>query len=263
MKSLLTVATAAALTTMASGAFAADIARPVYKAAPVEMAPSWTGFYVGGHVGYGWARDGSASVSETAVAPPDFFFFPVTTTLNAEGAVVGGQIGYNWQASNLVFGIEADISGSFLKKSASITTFESFAPGVAAGTMGITQEIDWLASVRGRIGYAFDRSMIYATGGFAWAKVSTNAVFNGSFPFSSAANLTSDDTRTGYVVGGGFEHLLGSNWTIRAEYLDYALDGGDSVSGPIPNPALIDATATLSTSDLNIHVARLGLNYKF
>jgi len=119
----------------ASSAMAADLARPVYKAAPAPLF-NWTGFYVGGHGGYGWADDAN---------------------LSPKGWFGGGQVGYNWQyAPNWVFGVEADISGSDISETN------------LAGAPLVSSKINYFGTARGRLGYTVDRVMVYGTGGLAF-----------------------------------------------------------------------------------------------
>lgn len=129
---------AAALLVAGPGAKAADIARPLAAPPAVVPAPvfSWTGFYIGGHAGYGWSS-GSDGVG----------------AIDTSGVLGGGQAGYNYQfANNLVVGLEADLSAADL-----------------SGRLGgVSTSVDTLGSVRGRLGYAAGRFMPYVTGGFAF-----------------------------------------------------------------------------------------------
>src|SRR5665647_115605 len=137
------IALLAATTLGVGAAAAADLpSRNYTKAVPYAPAFSWTGFYVGVNAGYGWASTSVSGLSGSS---------------NLDGFVGGGQIGYNWQgASPLVFGIEADFQGTGQSQTDTV------------GIVSIKQEMPWFGTVRGRIGYAFDRAMIYATGGLAY-----------------------------------------------------------------------------------------------
>jgi outer membrane immunogenic protein len=129
---------AAAMLAIAAPASAADVATraPVYKAAAPLF--NWTGFYVGGHGGYGWGE---------------------TENLRPNGWFGGGQLGYNWQyAPNWVLGIETDISGGNLSDTN------------AGGVPLVNSKIDTFGTGRGRLGYTVDRVMVYGTGGLAWAR---------------------------------------------------------------------------------------------
>jgi outer membrane immunogenic protein len=266
MKRLTEILTAAALAGFASGAMAADL--PAYKARPMAApAPSWTGFYIGAHAGWGWSdTNGTASSTALGVAG-NSIFLPAAYDLGSDGAVFGGQIGYNWQAGNWVVGVEGDFSG------AGISGFQSQAPQLnpfvagpvpPGGTSFMRQDINWLASVRGRLGYAWGPSLLYVTGGAAWADVgySADASPTGFAAGCCAFPASFGNTRSGWTIGGGFEHMITGNWSVRGEYLYYSFEG-DTITAPIVSPlAPLTSRATYAFDDLDIHVFRFGLNYK-
>jgi outer membrane immunogenic protein len=199
---------------MATAASAADLPRK----APAYSAPigyNWTGFYIGANAGYGWSRGGFAG--------------------DTDGFVGGGQIGYNWQGvgSPFVFGLEADFQGADLSNS-----------GTFAGVT-LSGKTNAFGTVRGRIGYAWDRAMIYATGGWAYARNEVSASAGG-------ATISSSEWRSGYAIGGGLEYALWDRWSTKLEYLYLHTN---------------DSTVTLAgvpfTGDNNISVVRVGLNYRF
>ncbi|MDO9414386.1 MAG: porin family protein [Pseudolabrys sp.] len=199
-----------------SSASAADL--PRREAMPTKAVPyvsmyNWTGFYAGVNAGYGWT-DGFG---------------------DADGFVGGGQIGYNWQAagSPFVFGIEADFQGADLSSSVTGAGFTATARSNAFGT------------VRGRIGYAWDRAMIYATGGWAYTRTELSITAPG---FAASNNEWS----SGYALGGGIEWAAWDRWTVKAEYL-YIHSGDVSVTaGPFT-----------ASGDYSTNLVRAGLNYRF
>lgn len=208
----ITTAISAALLSLGvvTSASAADLPRK----APAYVAPigyNWTGFYVGINGGYGWSGD------------------------DADGFVGGGQIGYNWQAagSPFVFGLEADIQGADMDSSAT------------AGGVTATARINAFGTVRGRIGYAWDRAMLYATGGWAYTRTSLSLTGPGG-------SISDSDWSSGYTIGGGLEWALWDRWSVKGEYLyvntqDVSLTlGGVTVNG-----------------DYDFSVIRAGLNYRF
>ncbi len=205
-----------------------------YKDSYVPVA-SWTGFYVGVNGGYGW----SESSDQLAWTEAPAFY-----GLDPKGGFGGGQIGYNWQGfyhPNFVFGVEADFQGGDLS---------------ASGTDGIfnySSNLDWFGTVRARLGYALDRTLIYATGGFAYGGV-TNDVSNGV----AATHYRFDDTATGYVVGGGVEYKLTPAWSLKAEYQYINLGKNDPVN---PAGAKFSNLPTTTLDDDAYHTIRLGLNY--
>jgi outer membrane immunogenic protein len=200
---------------------------------PYGAAYSWTGLYIGAHVGYGWSD-----------ADWQFDGTPFAAGHSANGALVGGQIGYNLQVRQFVFGAEADLSGAWIDGNTSCV----------GGAFNCSHSYNWLGSVRGRAGVAVNnnRTLLYATGGVAWADVDyaakdavTGAVFGTGF----------SDTHIGWVAGAGIEHMLTPNLSARVEYLYY---GFDSVTAPAG--ALGAGPAAL---DLNTQTVRFGLNFKF
>jgi len=235
MKRILASAVAiAAATALAGAAYAADIRRPpppVAKA-PAFMAPpfSWTGFYVGANLGYGWG-DGSGTMTAGGA----------TGRISGSGGGVlgGGQIGYNWQTGVFVFGVETD----FQATGADGDFRGTLAPGAVA-VVGTT-ETPWFGTIRGRLGYAADRWLFYVTGGGAYSKNEVTGT-RGAIPFSASAVGWS------WTVGGGIETALTNNWSVKGEYL---------YIGPpdkLPVPAGYGVTG-----DAEAHVLRLGVNYRF
>ena len=167
-----------ALVSVASGsAMAADLAaRPVYTKAPV-MAPvyNWTGFYIGGNVGYSWGR---SATSYTVTGLPGF-----STSQNMDGWVGGGQAGYNWQFNqNWVFGVEADIQGTGQNGTATLPSVVFVPPPGAPAmpntttTASLQSKLPWFGTARLRLGVLpSDHGCLYATGGLAVGEVESNA----------------------------------------------------------------------------------------
>jgi len=222
---------------LAGTANAADLARrapaPPVKA-PYYVAPvfTWTGFYAGVNLGYGWA-DGSGTLTAPGGSGP--------VTGSGNGVLGGGQIGYNWQTGPLVLGLETDFQGTGANGTVNATV-----PGtVYAGTT----HTPWFGTIRGRVGYAVDRWLFYVTGGGAYARneLTGTATTGGvTTPFSTAAN------GWGYTVGGGIEAKLAQNWSVKGEYL--YIGGMDSV--PVP-------PGTTVSGNTDTHIIRVGVNYHF
>jgi outer membrane immunogenic protein len=233
-KSLLLGAAYVALAT--APAFAADLpARGPVKAPPM-MAPafSWTGCYIGVHVGGAFVAD---SGSDTA------------------GFLGGGQLGCNYQfAPNWVLGIEGDFSGSSLKEDAG---FAIGLPGGGAAAATGSFKTDWFASVAGRLGYAVDQVLFYGKGGIAFAhnKLDVNGVAGG-IPFS----FSGDDTFVGYTVGAGIEWAFAPGWSTKIEYAYYGFTDQDfTFTGAVGGAA---NTFTVN-GDAEFHTIKAGLNYRF
>ena len=282
-------------------ASAADMVRPVYKAPMVAPAPiyNWTGFYLGGNVGYGW---GSHDATQRIVSGPGFVIVPLGTALyggpqnfdlDPRGVIGGGQIGFNWQfAPAWVFGLEADIQASGMKRTANcVQTCNSatvIAPGVGPATFPVSfsensaqHKIHWFGTVRGRVGLAAGSSLFYVTGGLAYAELERNASVAASTGFIGVPGLTvntfsgsfnAKSTKTGWTLGGGMETALFGNWTLKAEYLYLDLGSVTEtfntvfqslvVGGQVGQVGTVAEVRTI-TSDLKDHIVRVGLNYRF
>jgi outer membrane immunogenic protein len=253
--------------TLGRSALAADLA---YKASP---APdwSWTGLYAGFHAGWGWAADSTGTAASAFTSSPISPFGAATLPLSSSGAVAGVQLGYNWQfAPRWVVGIEGDISATGLKTTQTASTTSGMAtcavPGTACGSVTMTQDVNWLASARGRIGYLIGPGLAYVTGGAAFANVGDKANATQVFPVASTFYpATANTTKPGWVLGAGYEFMLGNDWTLRAEYLHYSFDSVSATTGPVfPGPVAVGGlSANYVWSPLNIDIMRLGVDYKF
>jgi outer membrane immunogenic protein len=212
---------------VASPSLAADMPRAVYKAAsaPIYVAPfSWTGFYVGINGGYGWGSS-NWTITGTGLS---------TGSFGVNGGLVGGTIGYNLQTGSWVLGLEGDFDGSWIKGTE--TTF--------CGVPGCATRNSWLATVRGRVGYAWDRWLPYFTGGLAFGDIKMDPGFG----------TTQSKTNTGWTVGGGVEYAFMGAWSAKAEYL-YVDLGSATCSVPTCFPNVDVKFKT--------NIIRLGLNYRF
>jgi outer membrane immunogenic protein len=223
---------------------------PVKARTAVQAAWDWTGFYLGGHAGYGWGRDprSDAIFGEKGVGA-------LEPGVDSRGFVAGFQAGANWQTGAWVSGLEIDLSGTGIKGS---TT------SVAAGggeTLTVTDKFDLLGSARVRLGYLpWPNVLVYGTGGLGWTRFVKEFVT--VFPDGSFGN-TSPSWRFGWVAGiGGEGRLWDSNWLVRFEYLHYDfLDSGSEFESVTATG--MSATFTSTTGHLTVDVVRAGLSYKF
>ena len=228
--------------------------------APVALAPNWSGSYFGADLGY--SRSNS-TVETTSVAPPVIVTTAESVTL--KGVIGGVQAGYNWQgANNWLVGLEADWQGSSEAGSGSaIVPFT--APPFATGTYSANYDarILWFGTLRGRVGYAWDRVLLYATGGLAYGETkldgvaSMNAVSLGG-PVSGTTAFSQSGVNAGWTIGAGVEGPLASEWTWKAEYLYLDL-GSQSVSfaGPLGGAATTNVHARFTDNTI-----RVGVNYR-
>lgn len=260
----------AAVTVMgfASVASAADLPNkaPVYKA-PAAIAPTWTGFYIGGDVGGAWG-DPNQSFSQTgAPAFNAVQFDPVSFGHGTTGrGLAGPHAGYNWQfAPTWLVGLEGDFSWTG-RRSASSTAMLVQGGVPSANFVTMSDSLKWLGSIRGRIGYTANNYLIYATGGAAWAGMNFNGfISNAVVPVGvTSINTSSSNTLSGWVVGGGLEYLLTPNWTLRGEYLYYAFSGVTSTAPCIAcGPGFFNGPGVFVWNNNNVQVARVGVSYKF
>jgi outer membrane immunogenic protein len=217
----------------APAAYAADIpsAPPAFKAT-IPPAYDWSGYYFGAQIGYGW---GDSSGTQNAGGT----FFPVVPyTVDPRGMLGGGHMGYNYQIKSAVVGLEGDIEAA---KVNGLTAIDAFGQNYFFNV-----KTDALASVRGRIGMAYDQWLYYATGGVAFGHVATPPLD------------TRNGWRTGWTVGAGVERIVYGNWSTRLEYR-YTDLGRVSSTNPA---ALVDIGAT-DDNKLTIHAVRAGLSYRF
>ena len=297
---------------------------PYYAAAPIF---SWTGFYIGVNAGGvfnsndngtqafsgatpAFAAAGFAAGGQTPTAPG-----AIVTNLNAvrsnnngnSGFAGGGEIGYNHQIGQLVLGIEADIQGiarSNRNNNNGFSTIGDVTGGAASvanyHVFGPTtnERANWFGTVRGRIGYAFDRVLVFGTGGFAYTGNNCNNGFNAGagcgtqasyinyyaagsttpvvFTNASVVGANNSNNNIGYAVGGGFEYAFTNNLSAKLEYLYVNLNRRNN-NGYNPNGVYTNAQtgATLTgvggvagvysgnNRNNGLNVIRVGLNYKF
>jgi opacity protein-like surface antigen len=261
------LASAAIVALVAGGpAFAADL--PLKAPPPVVAAWNWSGFYIGGHGGYGWGRN-----SQTDINDPFFNGkFPGfgTTGFDPKGFLGGVHAGANWQSGSIVGGLEADLSFADIKGSSNNSAAINFGGGsVSSGRAALSGTFDLLGSGRGRLGYVISPNvLLYGTGGLAWTRYTENTDLSDlsagpGFSFGEFSSTSTTTWRFGWVAGLGAEaRLFDTNWLARLEYLHY--DFGNSGSSSNPAAGLPAGTlATRGSGDLTMDVVRAGLSYKF
>ena len=210
---ILGAAMVASFLMMAQAALSADFSVPRFTAP--TLFSYWTGAYLGINGGWGWTT---------------------TSGLDAKGVLGGGQIGYNYQIGNFVLGIEGD--GAFANISQS-------AAGVAFGNpVSATFKDDALASLRGRFGIAVKDILFYGTAGGGWGQ----SQISGST--LAGANVSGKTWQTGWSAGAGIEYAFVPSWSIKLEYLHYAL-GSATFAG------------VLNSGNLEIETVKVGVNYLF
>jgi outer membrane immunogenic protein len=253
-----------ALGALATSAFAADMA-PLPIPPPL---PSWTGFYVGGNVGWAGSTDAVTNLGTdsgiggfgTALLAGGI---PGIVNLNETGVIGGGQVGYNWQvAPTWVVGVEADFQGTNAKGSNAFA-FLGAAP-ILPITTTYTRELDWLGTLRARVGYLwFPGLMFYGTGGLAYGenKLGAAAACSAWTPSCSSEAGTahqSSNTSAGFAVGAGAEWRFAPAWTLRGEYLYVEFGRFSNTISYTYGSNTSTLTSTIRERD---NIARVALNY--
>ena len=306
-----------ALLGLTAGAYAADLPSRRVAPAPYVAVPvfTWTGFYVGVNAGYGFSDSNNnntglfaANIAGTNAPLVGTSAFGGNSGTNRDGFVGGGQIGYNYQIGSFVIGVEGDIQYTDFGRNQNNgnAQFGTFTPnfpllgvptGVGAGANGnvaffnnssLGRRSDYFGTVRGRLGYAFDRFLVYGTGGVAFRDTGNTSsgfgtVVNGSsligtgfYPtaFTSflgslvnpAARQKQEDV--GYAVGGGVEYAFTPNLTGKIEglYVDFSngnKNSGVNVVGVTNFGSAVYSTGRSNRGGDDFAVVRAGLNYKF
>jgi outer membrane immunogenic protein len=246
--------TTAAVCLAAGSAGAADLARPVYKAAPAP-APAcaqFGGFYVGGNVGGAYYDHTWSDRDAWAQNIADNSFLPNSVQSSKSGFIGGVEGGYNWQTHCTLFGIEADYSWA----SISNETFSTSFPGNNASTLTESSKLRGFGTVRTRAGVIVDNLLIYVTGGLAYANFERSATASDGFLVTET--LASTKTKWGWTFGVGTEWAMWDNWSLKSEVL-YARFEKDQETFLSP---FFAANFRFDHQD-SVWVSRIGLNYRF
>ena len=247
----LSFATAAALAvTIAGSACAADL--PLKAGPPIAARFSWTGCYLGGHLGGGFSH--KDITDPVQLVQDSFAGAPITTGVTTvspspTGAVIGGQIGCDYElASSWVIGIEGAASGSTMKDSKTVAL-----PLGNPDSALVKARVEFLSSVTARIGYAFDNVLLYGRGGVALAQDRYNVI--GSF-LGTPFNFEGADNRIGWTAGGGVEWAFSQHWSTSLEYDHYAF-GHSRILMSDP----INTLAGIVDTKQSVDVVKVGLNF--
>jgi outer membrane immunogenic protein len=229
---------------------AADM--PVKAPPAPQPAPppfSWTGFYIGGNLGAGWS---DRTVTDT------LFGVDVTNQGNGARFIGGGQVGVNYQISNVVFGVEADFDWAANNNNASGGTV------IAGDTFQVTSNNTWITTLAGRVGYAADHflfadhALFYVKGGGGW--IGNNGFTITNVTTGASVTTSSNNTDSGWLVGGGGEWAFADNWSVRIEY-DFLGLNDRTLAVPPAVPVIGGDVFTLH--DRNVQMVTVGLNYRF
>jgi outer membrane immunogenic protein len=242
-------------------ASAADMS--VKAVVPPAPLPSWAGFYIGGHGGYGWKDDPFSLNVDTLNGPL------LVNGFKSKGWVGGGHFGYNWQYGSVVGGLELDVSATGIKGNSGLISDPGLGPNGAPRSAYFEDSVKLLASARGRLGWAPNSDwLFYGTGGLALERMEqslTTTWLNQLVLLNNTNMLSAPGNFVGWVAGGGVEaRLMGSNWIARVEYLHY--DFGHTRSATVfSQPAAAGGflVRTDTVGSQTIDVVRAGLSYKF
>ena len=236
---------------LVGSAAAADMPTKAPPPAPPPVM-SWTGPYIGINLGAAWNNAKFSDIGNVGaglryafpVSIADPFWSPKDARFT-----VGGQAGYNYQVGNFVLGVEGDVNWVDGKSSTTIVL------PLAGSPVSATSDMDWMATIRGRVGLAFSQVLVYGTGGVAFAR------FSDAWGFATrgAHEFSNSETRTGWVGGGGIEYMFARNWTVKVEGL-YADFGSTDVT--VLNPGGETGPYT-SRFKHTVTTARAGLNWKW
>jgi len=258
---------------IAGSAMAADMPVKAYRAPP-PVYFSWTGLYIGVNAGGAFAKvsadqsifqpqcdgpicpEGAALIAASAQSP------------RPRGFTGGAQAGYNLQFNNWVFGLETDVNYASLGRSFGFGPV-LVAPGFPKQTLGVGSTSEsLLATVRGRLGVAFDRLLAYATGGIAF----TNERYEETIAVTTAIQAApiglfnlSTSRNTGWVVGGGVEYAATTWWRVKVEYLhmDFGSATATAFNAGVGTTGGMTGSSMALSTRLTVDVVRAGVNYAF
>jgi outer membrane immunogenic protein len=257
------MASAGAIALTGSAALAADL--PSRAPPPVYLPPvpifTWTGIYLGGQIGYAWSNDNATILASGTDLFGNPFVVSNSYNQGANGVIGGVHVGYNYQINQWVLGLEGSVDGTSLSKTVIVPVADGFGN---TGSITATARAGVQGSIRGRIGIAWDRVLLYGTGGVAFSgntlRLNDTTGFFTGIP-GATANFS--NTRVGWTVGGGIEYAVTHNWSVRAEYR-YS-DFGHISDTPFAGVAVLPAAGLAFTT--NHHWAenqvQVGFSYKF
>lgn len=252
-------------TVIKSAALAACV---IASPALAQDGDNWTGAYVGLSAGYNDAKSdqtvalSGAWTTETAALQSNVVsFYPNNTKV--QDLSYGAQLGYNMQTGGgLVLGLEAEVTGLSGSDTASkpLTPTTPFPALSYASSTTFDPKVSY--GVKARLGFASGKTLFYVTGGWGWtdADISMDITSNGGYHKVASTSHTFN----GYQIGGGIEHKLGSNMSLRLDYTytdqgDFVFNTAYTPTSAFQTPAYVETFR----SDLQMHMVRLGVNFHF
>lgn len=237
-----------------SVALAADLSPPQPPPPPLPPPFTWTGIYVGGQVGYAWAAD---DFNNFGFDPVSRLFVNSTIRNNPNGVIGGAHLGSQVQFNQLVLGIEGSVDGTSLNSTAVGTIPVVF----KASQLSASLSDDVQGSIRGKIGIAWDRLLLYGTGGVSFGGFNTDfdlTAPNRRPPFFAATNTSS--TRVGWTAGGGVQYAAANNWWYFIEYrfTDFGTLHNSLLANELPPGAFFNGNRRLQENQV-----QAGFSYRF
>jgi outer membrane immunogenic protein len=225
---------------------------------PVPYVPgfTWTGLYLGANVGFGGDR---FVYPFTAAAVGGGAAFAGSVSITSSGVIGGGQVGYNWEfPNNFLLGVETDFDGAAIRGKVTANVGGTIGGPFGAGAE-VGSTINYIGTVRARLGYAWDRFLVYGTGGFAYGQVNSSAsVGVGAGGGGGAIFASQNSGRVGWGAGGGFEYAITKNLIVKTEYLYVNLGTPTAF-----NQTLLGVVGVNVGEKTTVNIIRAGLNYKF
>jgi|SRR5579871_777921 len=225
-------------------AMAADLARPapvaapVYTKAPPPMTYNWSGFYIGGNVGGAWANASETFTNDAGIVD--------NLSFNPSSVIGGGQVGAQAQFGSIVLGVEGTFSGTSLNQ-----TDPSVFPG---GGRTRSLDIQDIATVTGKLGFAMNNWMVYGKGGWADARINTSS----ANPNPGGSNSSLTQWYSGWTAGGGVDYMVFPNWILGGEFDYYNVTFNNTVTF-VPS----NTFGSISNSKANVYAATVRLSYLF
>ena len=251
--------------------------------ASAVQAEPWSGAYLGlaagharveadsrsrGEPGFFAGIGGDAQARDTQARSLDGSY-----DARPEGQAYGLYGGYGWRLDSLLIGLEADMQDLGLSDATRLDSFTpvaNFPANPLSASLRQESRIDYLATLRARLGYVMDDWLVYGTAGMIWGRVNTRTSYSGSYAFTPTISfdqlhLSDSETRRGFVLGAGAEYALAERWSLRAEYLHFDLGESRqrfSVTSRANSGFTAVATARAET-EWTGSLLRLGLGYRF
>jgi outer membrane immunogenic protein len=259
----------------------------------INPEPNWSGFYLGGNAGYWWSQSDQITTTSSSSFINQAFSSGASSitsgleqlatnnfSINSNGFIGGGQVGYNYQYNKkILLGLNTDLDGltnsDNTYSSNKIVNLVDFSEEYA-GSLAIKQRINYLGTVRARIGYLYNPTfLVYGTGGFTYGSVTVNTAWTANeslgstiYPAIATQNNLSK-VLTGWTAGGGIEWLFKQVWSANIEYTYYDLNNLNSsdilsqTNNSVSPPTLWGSTVANTTLPVLVGAIRVGLNYHF